>query len=133
MSDDMITVLAKQSDELTKQDATITALTAEVEEQRKRRRVWQQRVLKVRHVLAGTDWAALPSDYPVEQMAQDRMNDITRLTSRVKELEGALKWYADPERYSPHPHGPAFDRRDIGYVARAVLSASQPAPQKEGE
>jgi hypothetical protein len=41
--------------------------------------------------------------------------------ARNKALEEALAWYADPERYKPHPHGIAFNRRDISYTARAAL------------
>jgi hypothetical protein len=40
------------------------------------------------------------------------------------DLRKALEWYANPEIYKPHPHGPAFDRRDLSYHAIAALSAS---------
>ena len=45
------------------------------------------------------------------------------IAERVRLLEGALEWYANPEIYKPHPHGIAFDNRDLSYHARAVLSA----------
>jgi hypothetical protein len=37
-------------------------------------------------------------------------------------LVNALEFYANPEVYKPHPHGPAFDDRDLGHVARAALA-----------
>jgi len=45
----------------------------------------------------------------------------------VQKLEAALEFYANPEIYKPHPHGPAFDRRDLSFHARAVLA------KREGE
>ena len=45
--------------------------------------------------------------------------------ARIRALEEALTWYADPERYKPHPHGSAFDRRDISYVAKSALEAGR--------
>lgn len=38
-------------------------------------------------------------------------------------LRSALEFYADPTVYSPNPHGPAFDRRDLSWRARAALDA----------
>lgn len=45
------------------------------------------------------------------------------LAAQVVRLTEALEFYADPEIYKPHPHGPGFDRRDLSYVARAALEA----------
>lgn len=42
---------------------------------------------------------------------------------RIRQLEEALRFYANPEVYKPHPHGPAFDRRDISETARRALEA----------
>ena len=36
-------------------------------------------------------------------------------------LRESLKFYANPEIYKPHPHGPHFDRRDLSYHAIAAL------------
>ena len=36
-------------------------------------------------------------------------------------LREALEWYANPEIYEPHPHGLAFDNRDLSYHAKAAL------------
>ena len=33
----------------------------------------------------------------------------------------ALRFYANPEIYKPHPHGPAFDDRDLSFKAKAAL------------
>lgn len=46
------------------------------------------------------------------------------LTARVAALEDALRFYADPELYRPHPHGPAFERRDKSFCAIAALARS---------
>lgn len=35
----------------------------------------------------------------------------------------ALEFYADPKIYEPHPHGPAFDRRDLSFYAKNALAA----------
>jgi hypothetical protein len=40
----------------------------------------------------------------------------------IETLRAALEWYANPEIYRPHPHGLAFDKRDLSYVARSALS-----------
>lgn len=40
---------------------------------------------------------------------------------RIETLEEALRFYANPAIYQPHPCGPAFDRRDVSYVAVAAL------------
>lgn len=44
--------------------------------------------------------------------------------AEVARLRKALEFYADPEIYKPHPHGPAFDRRDRSYHAQAALSST---------
>lgn len=55
--------------------------------------------------------------------------DFDTLRAENERLRAALQWYADPKRYEPHPHGLAFERRDLSYVARAALAA-QPAPKE---
>ena len=37
-------------------------------------------------------------------------------------MKEALEFYANPAVYKSHPHGPAFDNRDLSHVARAALS-----------
>ncbi|MGV1787321.1 MULTISPECIES: hypothetical protein [Agrobacterium] len=41
-----------------------------------------------------------------------------------KKLREVLAFYANPEIYKPHPHGPAFDRRDLSYSARTALAST---------
>jgi hypothetical protein len=36
-------------------------------------------------------------------------------------LRKSMEFYANPEIYKPHPHGPAFDRRDLSYHAIVAL------------
>ena len=50
-----------------------------------------------------------------------------KMDAEAERLRAALQWYADPKRYEPHPHGLAFERRDLSYVARAALT------QQEGD
>jgi hypothetical protein len=45
------------------------------------------------------------------------------------EARAALEFYANPDIYKPHPHGPAFDRRDLSDVARRALAA-RPANER---
>ena len=40
-------------------------------------------------------------------------------------LREALQFYANPEVYKPHPHGLAFDRRDLSYRALAALQGAK--------
>lgn len=49
---------------------------------------------------------------------------ITALLARVGELEAGLSFYANPEIYKPHPHGPTFERRDLSFRARALLEGT---------
>lgn len=41
------------------------------------------------------------------------------------ELIEALQFYANPEVYRFHPHGLAFDERDLSYVAKAAISKAE--------
>ena len=52
-------------------------------------------------------------------------DQIKALEAENKRLRDALEFYANPEVYKPHPHGPAFDRPDKSYAARAALEASR--------
>lgn len=40
---------------------------------------------------------------------------------KADKYEKALTWYANPEIYKPHPHGAAFDNRDLSYTAKSAL------------
>ena len=54
----------------------------------------------------------------------DDQAELTAALAREAALREALEFYANPETYRPHPHGIAFDRRDISYIARAALSVT---------
>lgn len=41
-----------------------------------------------------------------------------------KRLREVLAFYANPDIYKPHPHGLAFDRRDLSYSARTALAST---------
>ena len=47
--------------------------------------------------------------------------EIAALRAENTRLREALEWYANPVIYKPHPHGPAFDARDLSWKARAAL------------
>ena len=49
---------------------------------------------------------------------------IKTLETQLAAARKALEWYANPEIYKPHPHGVAFDNRDVSYVARAALEGN---------
>ena len=51
----------------------------------------------------------------------NRRSGHDRLVAEVARLREALRFYADPAVYKAHPHGPAFDGRDLSFVARAAL------------
>jgi hypothetical protein len=42
-------------------------------------------------------------------------------TPDQQEIVDALEFYANPGIYKPHPHGLAFDRRDLSFCARSAL------------
>ncbi len=50
-----------------------------------------------------------------------RITDCLEAAKLLEKYEKALKFYADPNVYKPHPHGPAFDNRDISFVAINAL------------
>lgn len=51
-------------------------------------------------------------------------------TGIFSELVSVLEWYANPEIYKPHPHGLAFDDRDLSFRAKSILSTLN-APSSE--
>ena len=42
--------------------------------------------------------------------------------AEIERLREALKFYANPEIYKPHPHGIGFDNRDASFVAHSALA-----------
>ena len=55
-------------------------------------------------------------------LAPAMAEELVALRAENARLRKALTFYANPEVYRPHPHGPAFDRRDVSYVATAALT-----------
>jgi len=49
-----------------------------------------------------------------------KRSGILSILADYERMREALKWYANPEVYKPHPNGLAFDRRDLSYHARAA-------------
>ena len=45
-----------------------------------------------------------------------------RLIASAPDLLEALQFYANSEIYKPHPHGPAFDDRDLSFRAREAIT-----------
>lgn len=47
--------------------------------------------------------------------------DRDRLAQQLEMATDGLEFYAIADVYKPHPHGPAFDNRDLSYHARIIL------------
>lgn len=43
----------------------------------------------------------------------------------IRELVEALEFYANPQIYKPHPHGLAFDDRDLSFKAKGILAKAK--------
>lgn len=86
------------------------------------------------------DWSNLPKDIyvigarsdgiafdvsccsvPMVTAPEVRYTRADLAMAHIRKLEAALEWYANPQIYKPHPHGPAFDDRDLSFRARAAL------------
>lgn len=50
---------------------------------------------------------------------------IVKSLNGYPDLLDALQFYAKPEIYKPHPHGLAFDNRDLSFHARAALAKAE--------
>lgn len=57
---------------------------------------------------------------PLDEALTNALAELERVKQEAVE---ALEFYANPAIYAHHPHGPAFDRRDISYRARSTLAA----------
>lgn len=73
--------------------------------------------------------AALMQSIPADdQIIMGHVRDAHELLEKAQktwpmmDILETIKFYANPEVYKPHPHGIAFDRRDLSYGARALLS-----------
>lgn len=65
------------------------------------------------------DWDQFNPAHMVAEL-HSYLEDKEAECARMRE---ALAFYADPAIYKPHPHGPAFDSRDLSFHARAALEA----------
>lgn len=60
------------------------------------------RLERIRDLLAGTDVNSLPKDYPLERMADDRMEELSALRALVAEAAAVIKPFAEEAvRYAP--------------------------------
>lgn len=58
----------------------------------------------------------------IEQIMESVNEDVIQpLRDQIERQREALEFYANPEIYKPHPHGPAFERRDLSFKAKAAL------------
>lgn len=78
-----------------------------------------------------TNWGVYSLDglhagWTIGEIRGGKTNEEVRangqLVAAAPEMLAALQLYANPEIYKPHPHGPAFDRRDLSDVAKAVIA-----------
>ena len=69
----------------------------------------------------GARWMATEADAAVCDLIKTLTSERDRLREENEMMRKALEFYANPEIYKPHPHGPAFDRRDLSYHAKVAL------------
>lgn len=62
--------------------------------------------------------AAIEGAGPIKYAYISTLSDQAKINALVE----ALRFYANPEIYKSHPHGPAFDRRDLSATAAAALA-----------
>lgn len=72
---------------------------------------------------AGGDADLFVSAHNIATGLYDLGYDPFVVLERLPEIIEALRHYANPEIYKPHPHGLAFDDRDSSGRAKDILSA----------
>jgi len=74
--------------------------------------------------MADANWIARCSPDNIASILDDRdlLAAVVAEARRADVLIAALEFYANPAVYAPHPHGPAFDRRDISFKAKNALA-----------
>jgi hypothetical protein len=90
---------------------------------------------------AGAGYLDRIIDADMSDLRQDARRIYTAMRSAAQEraldddaeLIEALQFYTNPEIYKPHPHGPAFDNRDLSFKAKAVLDRLQSKAPETGE
>lgn len=65
---------------------------------------------------------ALLARLEAAEAERERLAAVVAEMRKVYVLIAALEFYANPAVYAPHPHGPAFDRRDISFKAKNALA-----------
>ena len=62
---------------------------------------------------------------PVHEVLQRARADRGKAADIIDDLLGAREFSATPAVYEPHPHGPAFDQRDLSFVARNAIAKAK--------
>jgi len=62
------------------------------------------------------------ADRDIEEQRTNINAELEYRDGEIARLRKALEFYANPEIYQPHPHGPAFERRDLWHHALAALT-----------
>jgi hypothetical protein len=86
------------------------------------------RIEQARDALAGTDASSLPRDYPLERMAQDRMDEIERLRAALEIISmmgGHTKLHPDETapgvEQNTYSWGVSDGYNQMADIARAAL------------
>lgn len=66
--------------------------------------------------------ALLAERGPIFVVSREDVVELIALREREARLVEALRFYADPQIYKPHPYGLGFDRRDVSFRAKAALA-----------
>lgn len=93
--------------------ATLRALLARAEAAERERDDWKRRAEDMHRRVTAAEGCAY------NRWMRDQRDAARVEAARLRE---ALTFYANPQVYAPHPHGPAFDRRDLSWHARAALA-----------
>lgn len=66
-------------------------------------------------------------------ICDDAADLIERQRAALRVAREALQFYANAEVYKSHPHGMAFDDRDVSYKAKSCLAAIDAALKETRE
>lgn len=91
----------------------LRALHARAEAAERERDNWKRRAEDMHRRVTAAEGCAY------NRWMRDQRDAARAEAARLRE---ALTFYANPQVYAPHPHGPAFDRRDLSWHARAALA-----------
>lgn len=68
------------------------------------------------------EYSLATGDEDWDTLADRAAEFVAAKDDEIARLREALEFYSNTETYKPHPHGPAFDRRDVSFHARAALA-----------